>query len=313
MPEGKREKLTFYMGAVLSNKNWADDPVDDGNVWIYLRSHKCGDPELKARIKYKLFILDNKDSHCLEREGVFRYCDKSKELLGRTMAFSRDQITSNSEGLLENGCLRVGCSIDVICDCPQESSLAIQKINMALKMSDDAAGTCFGKMLDDHKLSDVQLLCDGVTFKCHKLVLAARSDVFRAMFSHETTKEAITSEIEITDSSPDAIRQMLKFLYTDECEAMEDYALELLPLADKYNLLRLRLKCEWWMAENICDDNAADILRLADMHNSLEVSTVAANYMVLHMESIKATEGWERMRKEWPRALAKLVETMSAT
>ncbi len=313
LPDGKREKLTFFMVALLSRKLQAYDPADDGNIWIYLNSYKCGDRELKARIKYQLFILDKKDSCCLVKDGVFEYWHKSKELLGAPMAFSRDQITSDREGLLENGCLRVGCRVDVLCDCPQESSLASQKINMALKMSDDTVGTCFGKMLDDQKLSDVQLLCDGVKFKCHKLVLAARSDVFRAMFSHETTKEAITSEIEITDSSPDAVRQMLKFLYTDECEAMEDHVFGLMPLADKYNLSRLRLKCESWMADNICDDNAADILRLADMHNLPQLSTVAANYIVRHMEGVKKTEGWERMRKEWPGALAKLVETMSAT
>jgi hypothetical protein len=38
------------------------------------------------------------------------------------------------------------------------------------------------KILYDKKNTDVNIVCYGETFKCHKAILAARSDVFAAMF-----------------------------------------------------------------------------------------------------------------------------------
>ena len=42
---------------------------------------------------------------------------------------------------------------------------------------------------------DVTLICGDKRFPCHKFMLSARSDVFKAMFSHENTKEGQTNEV----------------------------------------------------------------------------------------------------------------------
>ena len=47
-------------------------------------------------------------------------------------------------------------------------------------------------------------------FKCHKVILAARSDVFAAMFSHYNTSEAMTNEIKINDIEPEVMELMLQ-------------------------------------------------------------------------------------------------------
>jgi len=46
----------------------------------------------------------------------------------------------------------------------------------------------------DH--ADMELICEDESFPCHKFVMAARSDVFRAMFSHDM-KESIESKVEV--------------------------------------------------------------------------------------------------------------------
>ena len=53
-------------------------------------------------------------------------------------------------------------------------------------------------------------------FACHKAVLAARSDVFAAMFSHKATTESTTNEVHIRDTEPDILEQLLNFVYTDK-------------------------------------------------------------------------------------------------
>ena len=52
--------------------------------------------------------------------------------------------------------------------------------------------------------------------RCHKAVLAARSDVFAAMFSHKATTESTTNEVHIRDTEPDILEQLLNFVYTDK-------------------------------------------------------------------------------------------------
>jgi hypothetical protein len=68
------------------------------------------------------------------------------------------------------------------------------------------------------------------------------SDVFHAMFSHETTKEARESRIVIEDSTATAVRQMLIYLYTNELP--EEFAIEtdaglLMHIANKYQIKSL--------------------------------------------------------------------------
>jgi hypothetical protein len=65
------------------------------------------------------------------------------------------------------------------------------------------------------------------------------SDVFNAMFSHETTKEARESRIQITDSTSTAVRQMLIYMYTGALPTeylVETDSSPLLYIANKYQI-----------------------------------------------------------------------------
>ena len=85
-----------------------------------------------------------------------------------------------------------------------------------------------------------------VKFKVHKLVLAAHSDVFRAMFSHKDTIENTQSRLKITDFESNVVSQMLKYLYTGRLpeELTTQNLAELLKIADKYQLELLKSDTE---------------------------------------------------------------------
>jgi hypothetical protein len=53
--------------------------------------------------------------------------------------------------------------------------------------------------LNDDYLSDIKVVAGKSSFLCHKLVLASRSDVFKAMFSHGNVKECIDRELSLED------------------------------------------------------------------------------------------------------------------
>jgi hypothetical protein len=79
-------------------------------------------------------------------------------------------------------------------------------------------------------------------FNVHKFVLVLSSDVFSAMFRHKSTKEFRESRIQIKDSTPAAVHQMLLFMYgrklPDDYDIEKD-AIPLLKIANKYQIKSL--------------------------------------------------------------------------
>lgn len=57
---------------------------------------------------------------------------------------------------------------------------------------------------------DVTLTCNDVKFPAHKAILAARSDVFAAMFQHKDTEEAATNEVKIDDADVNTLNNFLE-------------------------------------------------------------------------------------------------------
>merc|ERR1712008_558379 len=119
------------------------------------------------------------------------------------------------------------------------------------------------------QFSDVTLVCEEKMLPCHKVILSARSDVFKAMFSHENTKEGQTNQVDITDTDPDTLEQLLKYIYPDKLDCdMPNLASSLMRAADKYNIPRLKSLCEEAICNNIEVSNAADILVLAHVRSN---------------------------------------------
>ena len=89
------------------------------------------------------------------------------------------------------------------------------------------------KLCLNDELSDLKIVCDGQEFPCHKLILSARSDVFKAMFTSDLkfikNEESI---LEIPDISAETMKTFLQFIYKDDVE-VEDIDQNLLIAADK--------------------------------------------------------------------------------
>ena len=68
----------------------------------------------------------------------------------------------------------------------------LRKLAMSAKKEQ---GTANGLSSADIHLSDFTIVCKGRSFRCHKTMLAARSDVFAAMLSHPGMAEAATGTV----------------------------------------------------------------------------------------------------------------------
>lgn len=75
-------------------------------------------------------------------------------------------------------------------------------------LSEDIGGLY---LADDY--SDVTLIVDGQRFNAHKVILAARSQYFRALLFGEF-KETTQKEIELKGTTVAAFKELLKYIYT---------------------------------------------------------------------------------------------------
>ena len=99
------------------------------------------------------------------------------------------------------------------------------------------------KILRSTETADMQIVCKGKRFPCHKNILCAQCPVFER-FLLGNSKEKQDSIIRLDDSEPGAVEFMLRFLYTGEALSVpSQLELPVLQLADKYQLDRLKRAC----------------------------------------------------------------------
>ena len=134
--------------------------------------------------------------------------------------------------------------------------------------------------LTNQTLADVTLQCQGKKFKAHKVILAAASPVFGAMFK-EGTKEHEENIVIIEDIESDVFELFLRYLYSGEVNQLDEKHLDLFAAADKYDVQPLREICIRHMSTNISVDNAVDILALAERHSIEPIKSFALELIEL--------------------------------
>ena len=110
------------------------------------------------------------------------------------------------------------------------------------EMAHNQSRECYGDLLKSGKHSDVVIRVSGgdddpngtdaKEFRVHKNILSQRSPVFSAMFDNDL-EEAQKNVVNITDVKADVFEVLLRYVYCGEIEGIENYAMELLEVADK--------------------------------------------------------------------------------
>ena len=141
----------------------------------------------------------------------------------------------------------------------------------------------------------------------HKVVLAARSSVFAAMFEHEM-KENQQNRVTIEDIDYDVLREMLAYIYTGKSRNMEKMASDLLVAADKYNVTGLKEKCEVALCSALTTENAVDLLALADTYSAKYLKKRAIRFISTRVKDVMLTPGWKKVSSNQPSLFIELFE-----
>ncbi|VAI36531.1 unnamed protein product [Triticum turgidum subsp. durum] len=172
----------------------------------------------------------------------------------------------------------------------------------------------FGDLLSSKEGVDVEFQVGGETFSAHRLVLAARSPVFRAELFGPMKESATTNVICIDDIEVEVFKALLAFIYTDALPTMDQQeesamAQHLLVAADRYDLERLKLICEDKLCNHIDTNSVATILALAEQHHCPELKAACLVFLSspTNLEAAMESEGFEYLTKNCPGVMKDLL------
>ena len=165
----------------------------------------------------------------------------------------------------------------------------------------------------EKEFADVKIVCDGKPFHCHKVVLS-RSDVFKTMFKNKSLIEKQTEgvmKVDETDVNSDTMEQFLHYLYFQKVEDNKMINVDLMIVADKYNVKELLEFCTKYLESNLSDENALEVLVKAELVNQKNLIDAASKFIYKNIGRVNKTSAWEEMSKKNPALIVKLFSQMS--
>ncbi|KAH8310646.1 hypothetical protein KR044_002340 [Drosophila immigrans] len=282
---GANDKLKWCLRV---NPKGLDEESKD-YLSLYLLLVSCNKSEVRAKFKFSILNAKREETKAMESQRAYRFVQ------GKDWGFKkfirRDFLLDEANGLLPEDKLTIFCEVSVVADSVNISgqSNIVQFKVPECKLSED-----LGNLFDNEKFSDVTLSVGGREFQAHKAILAARSDVFAAMFEHEMEERKL-NRVAITDVDHEVLKEMLRFIYTGKASNLEKMADDLLAAADKYALEKLKVMCEEALCVNLSVETAAETLILADLHSADQLKAQTIDFINTHATDVMETSGWQNM------------------
>merc|ERR1719508_720257 len=155
---------------------------------------------------------------------------------------------------------------------------------------------------DLDSLADFTIVCGDREFKCHRVLLASRSTVFKAMILNDNFVEIRQNSITIEKTSPDMVEAMLEFISTGHVpDDIQEKAIDLIDLADSYDLQDLMEFCESSLINNLTVEGVLETLIAIDLHapNSQNRQKIVAFIKEEAAEVVKSSH-WNEFVIKYP-------------
>lgn len=236
--------------------------------------------------------------------------------------FLRRSLLDTSD-FVKDDTLKICCTVGVVVsvtESPNSHYVPIPETNLSQQ---------FGELMENEETSDITFDVVGEKFYAHKLVLAARSPVFKSQFfgsSHEKNNK----EIFIGDMQPKVFKAMLHFIYRDTLPDTDEHVWSppvtaslpcpststsmaecLLAAADRFMLDRLKSLCEAKIFQSISIDNVCTILSLAQCYLASQLKFECLKFAASNLEEVVQSEGFKYLKENRPSLQSELLETVA--
>uniref|UniRef100_A0A7N4NWV9 Kelch-like protein 3 n=1 Tax=Sarcophilus harrisii TaxID=9305 RepID=A0A7N4NWV9_SARHA len=138
-------------------------------------------------------------------------------------------------------------------------------------------------------LCDVMIVAEDVEIEAHRVVLAACSPYFCAMFTGDMS-ESKAKKIEIKDVDGQTLSKLIDYIYTAEIEVTEENVQVLLPAASLLQLMDVRQNCCDFLQSQLHPTNCLGIRAFADVHTCTELLQQANTYAEQHFPEVMLGE-----------------------
>lgn len=294
--QGKNEVYTFALKLYLNFK-----PSEPRN-YIALSITNKNDVTIKLSVEVSLekqFETLKKIS--LERFGKYScFLDKDEE---RKSYFLKEKIMRDPTTYLPEG------KMIIVCDITMDSPNAF----MVRGTKNSSIDICACKHWElryapenffdpvhgySDELSNFTIAVQKCSFKCHKVILSSKSEVFQHMFM-SNMKEARTDHLSIKDMSSETVSSLLIFIYTDYIDPKK-ISIELLGAADKYMVARLKGICEEELSKRVNIENACEYWYEAYLHSTFSLQETTEEFIAKNMNDIKDTQEFQDLEIKMP-------------
>ena len=126
------------------------------------------------------------------------------------------------------------------------------------------------QLRQNEELCDIELVVDQQCFRAHRVVLAASSMYFRAMFCQQMA-ESGQRRVVIQGVDPDALALLIKFAYTCALEINEENAQSLLAASNFLQMLRAREACCKFLQDQLDCSVCLDVADFAEFQSCQEL------------------------------------------
>ncbi|CAH8313314.1 unnamed protein product [Eruca vesicaria subsp. sativa] len=143
---------------------------------------------------------------------------------------------------------------------------------MATETDKDVSSNGFAKILKESWHTDLRLMAGNsngfAAISAHKLVLAARSEVFKKMLETEVTKASSDHETLIfSEMSHEELETLVDFMYNDHgsvsSSKLKKHARSLYLATQRYEIPHLRDLCRNELISSLSASNALDVLEFS--------------------------------------------------
>ncbi|XP_005991519.1 kelch-like protein 3 [Latimeria chalumnae] len=138
-------------------------------------------------------------------------------------------------------------------------------------------------------LCDVTIVAEEVVIEAHRVVLAACSPYFCAMFTGDMC-ESKAKKIEIKDVDGQTLSKLIDYIYTAEIGVTEENVQVLLPAASLLQLMDVRQVCCDFLQSQLHPTNCLGIRAFADVHTCTELLSQANAYAEQHFPEVMLGE-----------------------
>lgn len=129
--------------------------------------------------------------------------------------------------------------------------------------------------------TDVTIYVDGVPFACHRLILAAASPYFRAMFSYNF-RESTEGNVRIQDITPWTMKRILEFIYTGHTDITYENLFEMFNASVMLSIKELTDLLIKFLYLQIDIYNCIQIEQLATLYSLETLRRTTLQYIVDH-------------------------------